>query len=47
MKYNPQLSEFLKTKKDITVIGLFWAGFWRLYAIVLGIAIVVAILAEL
>jgi len=28
--YNPSLRKFLNEKKDITVMGLWWAGYWRL-----------------
>ena len=27
---NPDLNEFLERKPNITVIGLYWAGYWRL-----------------
>jgi len=45
--YNPKLKDFLEANKDITLIGSFWAGYWRFMVIVLGISIVFAFLAEL
>jgi len=32
--YNPSLKDFLKNNKDISVIGLWWAGYWRLLLII-------------
>ena len=29
-KFNPTIEKFLEKKKELTVIGLFWAGYWRL-----------------
>jgi hypothetical protein len=28
---NPKLTEFLDKNKEITLVGLVWAGFWRMY----------------
>jgi len=28
--FNPDVNEFIDKKKDLTVIGLYWAGYWRL-----------------
>lgn len=36
--FNPKVSDFLNNKKDITVMGFFWSGFWRL-VIVLSLAV--------
>lgn len=36
--FNPTIKDFLKEKPQLTVVGLYWAGFWRLYLIILGIA---------
>ena len=35
---NPNLKDFLERKESITVIGLFWAGIWRWYLVVLAVA---------
>ena len=37
MSFNPKVSDFTKEYKDLTVIGLFWAGYWRLVLAVWGI----------
>ena len=34
--FNPTVKEFMKEKEDLTVIGLFWAGYWRLLLCVTG-----------
>lgn len=46
MKYNPKLDDFLEEHEDVTVMGLFWAGYWRLALIVMGVAILVALLTQ-
>jgi hypothetical protein len=40
---NPRVSDFLKQKPDITVVGLIWAGWWRLYTLIFGIYIIIMI----
>ena len=42
-KFNPTVSEFIESHKDLTIIGLFWAGYWRLMGVVYGIGFVVVI----
>lgn len=46
MKYNPSVKDFLEEKPKLTVIGLVWAGTWRLQlvvtAIMFGLTIVFA-----
>lgn len=37
MDYNPTVKEFLAKKQGITVVGLFWAGYWRLWVFVVGL----------
>lgn len=51
MTFNPEVKDFLKEKPDVTIIGLYWAGYWRLlvaimaiYAAVLTIALIVGAL---
>jgi hypothetical protein len=39
MSYNPKVKDFLKLYDDVTLIGLFWAGYWRLSLIVMGVYI--------
>ena len=43
--YNPKVKDFLKDNEHITVIGLYWAGYWRLALIVGGIYLGIMILA--
>jgi hypothetical protein len=45
--FNPKIKDFLKEKPDLTVMGLFWAGWWRLYVAVLGIALAFGALSAL
>ena len=45
--FNPKLQEFLKEKKDITMLGFAWSMYWRWAIILFGIGFVVGILAEL
>ncbi len=47
MSFNPKVSEFLKEHKDVTVIGLFWAGYWRLIVAVWGILFGLMILSSI
>jgi hypothetical protein len=44
---NPKFTKFLDEHKDITLIGLAWAGFWRLYLVVIGIAFLFGCLSAL
>lgn len=51
MSYNPKVRDFLEEKKDLTLMGLYWAGHWRfalvtggaMFAIVIAIAILEAL----
>jgi len=36
--YNPKIKDYLKDKPDKTLIGLFWAGWWRLMLVIYGAA---------
>ena len=45
--FNPKVSDFLKEKSHLTVIGLYWAGFWRLYVIVFGVTLAIGLLGAL
>ncbi len=42
--YNPTVKDFLKENKDLTLVGLYWAGYWRFALIVLGIYAVIMFL---
>jgi hypothetical protein len=35
--YNPKFKDFLKENPEVSVIGVYWAGLWRLNVIVYGI----------
>lgn len=43
MSFNPKVKDFLKEEKDITLIGLYWAGYWRLALCIAGGYIVLAV----
>ena len=43
--YNPTVKEFLKENPDLTVIGIYWAGCWRLNLIIWGIYFGVLLIA--
>lgn len=47
--FNPKLKDFIQDNKDLTVVGLYWAGAWRFmvyyFAIVLGILAVAKLLS--
>jgi hypothetical protein len=45
--FNPKFKDLLAEKPDITIIGLYWAGFWRLYVIILGVCFGLAVLGAL
>lgn len=45
--FNPKLSDFAEQNPEITVIGLYWAGYWRLMVVVGGIALGLSILGEI
>lgn len=44
---NPKFDAFLKDNKEMTLIGLAWALFWRLYVVILGIAFALAFFSAL
>lgn len=47
--FNPTLKEMTEEYQDITILGLFWAGLWRWYGLVIAISMgigFIAILAE-
>ena len=46
MKFNPTLKEFMENKPNLTIIGLIWAGWWRLYLIIMGVSVSIAILGS-
>jgi hypothetical protein len=47
MKFNPKLKGFMEENEDLSVLGLFWAGLWRFYAIVFALSIVISLLSKL
>ncbi|MFH1694215.1 MAG: hypothetical protein ABH880_00465 [Patescibacteria group bacterium] len=44
MKYNPSVKDFLEKKPGLTLIGLFWAGWWRLILIIYGTIFALAVI---
>lgn len=45
--FNPKVKDFLEEKPNLTVIGLYWAGLWRLYAIFFAAAVALAVLGKI
>jgi len=43
--FNPKVKDFLKEHKDLTLIGLWWAFYWRVMLVVLAIYFVIGMLA--
>jgi len=41
--FNPTVKEFLEKKQDLTLIGLYWAGYWRFFVAVWGIVFLVTL----
>lgn len=44
---NPKVKDFLEEYPNLTLIGLFWAGWWRLYLYVLAICILFTMAATI
>ena len=42
--FNPTLKDFMKKKPNLTVFGVVWAGWWRLYLCILGVYAIIAII---
>lgn len=42
---NPKLKHFIEDNEDITLIGIAWSCFWRLYMIFIGVGIALAVLS--
>jgi hypothetical protein len=47
MKFNPKVKEFLEENPNQTMLGLSWSLYWRLYSVILGIAVIIALLSEI
>lgn len=47
MKFNPKVSEFLAEKPNVTVIGLYWAGYWRLAVCIFAVYMAFVVLAAM
>ena len=45
--FNPKFKDFMEENKNITLIGVGWAAWWRLYVVVLGIIFAVYFFAEI
>jgi len=45
--FNPTVKEFMKEKPDLTIMGLYWAGMWRVSLIVMGIEIFILLLINI
>jgi hypothetical protein len=44
---NPFLKNFMDDNPKLTVLGLFWAGLWRFYAILILVGFVMSVAANL
>lgn len=45
--FNPTFTEMLEEYPNITIIGLFWAGIWRWYGLILVIAFAIGVLSAI
>jgi hypothetical protein len=45
--FNPKFKDFLEENNNITLLGLFWAMYWRFFVIVFGVGIVFSILSKI
>lgn len=41
---NPKIKDFLEDNPDMTLLGLSWALFWRLWVVMYGVIIGVSVL---
>jgi hypothetical protein len=46
-KFNPTLKEMMEKNPDFSVLGIWWAGYWRLMVLLLAVGIGLAILAKI
>ena len=37
----------MEEKKELTVIGLYWAGLWRLYVVIFGVMFAIGLLGAI
>jgi len=44
---NPRFDKFLEENKHITVLGVAWAFFWRMYIVLFGIGFFVGVLSAI
>jgi len=45
-KFNPSLKEITEKYPDLTLLGLWWAWYWRLMILVLVVYVIFAILVK-
>ncbi|MDO8486420.1 MAG: hypothetical protein Q7S77_01840 [Candidatus Staskawiczbacteria bacterium] len=45
--FNPKIKDFLEENPKITLLGFFWAMYWRYTIIVLGASLVIAVLMSI
>lgn len=43
--FNPKVTDLMKENEDLTVMGLFWAGYWRFTLVVGGVYLGIILLA--
>jgi hypothetical protein len=44
-QFNPTLKKMQEENPDITIMGIYWAGLWRLYVLIFFIAIAFGVFA--
>lgn len=45
--FEKKFKDFLEEKKDITVVGMGWALFWRVYVVIVAVIFGISLLANL
>jgi len=43
-KFNPKVKDFLEKKPNLTILGLWWAWYWRLLTVIIGISVSLVIM---
>ena len=46
-KFNPTVKEFLAEHEDLTIMGLVWAGWWRIYLVIIGVSLAFTLLGAI
>jgi len=46
-KFNPTTKDFLEKNKNMTLLGLAWSLWWRIYVVAFAVGFFVALILEL